>query len=845
MYYRDEALATLDDLSCEDTAGSADETFLSYSRWVDLINQGGLCVVSDEVYTAFQSMELAFQEYLQRGTTGKYKDAQPHPLGLSTIDSLVTLSDEQTVLIPVQNFEKCTVELPSDIELGVVEPFDENDTLDSVSPYTCTSVLVDGPGYYEKERPSLLLNMLDLSESDCTSEQLDVLKTLLSQHTDIFEMDSSELSHSNVVQHVINTGDSAPSKQHPYRTPIVQKDKTAQFIKQMEQQGIVKPSCSPWASPVVLVPKKDGSTRFCLDYCRLNTLTKNDVYPLPRIDDILDTLGQAKYFITLDLSAGYWQVELDSESQAKTTFTSHCGLYEFTHMPFGLCNPPAIFQCLMQVILSGLEWNCCFIYIDNILVTSQSFKEHMNHLQLVFERLRQAGLHLKPKKCLFLREKVPYLGCDIQAWNSDKVKNFPTPTDPTSIRSFVGLALSYRQFVPHFTAIAAPLHRLTKKDVKFEWSEECETAHCQLKSLLTEAPMLVYPCFGEGEQFLLETDASGIGLGAVLSQKQSDGKYHPVAYASRSLQPNEKNYPISELETLAIVWAVKYFHADCPTTRHRIVITLYCSGDTNSSTARTVLLVARSLLLMTTPILTISATLSIMLLSQGKGSVYFDIPKRSYHLGTKALEDTTIVILIDKVAVRSYVSLDWIKTGNYACLHCDSKQGIFYGNEGSNLYHGYYTSPKECLVECPDRIRSFVVGEKSIVIVSETSNRIFVCDKNSGAWQSELSFPHRIHVVTLCPIGSQNPREVNGLLVTMAGIGGGLEVILIELENYQKVHSRTIQEICADPSRLVVNSDRIHLSNNTHTFIVDLWTGTVLESMTLTRSTASRYPPTA
>ena len=493
--------------------------------------------------------------------------AQLKPLGLSAIDSLVTLSDERTVLIPVQNFETCTVDLPRDIELGVAEPFVESVTLDSESS-TCARVLIDGPGSYEKERPSRLISMLNLSESDCTSEQLDTLKTLLSQHADVFEMNSSELGHSNVIQHVINTGDSPAIKQHPYRTPIVQRDKIAQLIKEMEQHGIVKPSCSPWASPVVLVPKKDGSTRFCVDYRRLNAVTKKDVYPLPRIDDILDTLGQAKYFTTLDLSAGYWQVELDPESQAKTAFTSHCGLYEFTRMPFGLCNAPATFQRLMQVVLSGLEWDCCFVYIDDILVASPSFEEHMRHLQLVFERLRQAGLRLKPKKCHFLRKHVPYLGfviskhgIQVDPLKTDMVKHFPTPTDPTSVRSFLGLASYYRRFVPRFAAVAAPLHRLTKKDEKFEWSEECETAFCRLKSLLTEAPVLVYPRFGEGEQFLLETDASGIGLGAVLSQKQSDGKYHPVAYASRSLQPNEKNYPISELETLAIVWAVKYFRA--------------------------------------------------------------------------------------------------------------------------------------------------------------------------------------------------------------------------------------------------------------------------------------------
>ena len=496
------------------------------------------------------------------------KGSQLCSLGISAFDSLVTLSDDRTVLVPVQNYKTCTVDIPGDIELGAVEPFDEGNSLSSVPLSTCARVLVDGPGYHEKERSRKLLSILDFAESDCTSEQLATLESVISQHADLFEMDDSELGHSNVVQHVIDTGDSTPIKQHPYRTPVVQREKIAELIEQMKRQGIVKPSCSPWASPVVLVPKRDGSTRFCVDYRRLNAVTKKDVYPLPRIDDILDTLGRATHFTTLDLSAGYWQVELDPESRAKTAFTSHVGLYEFTRMPFGLCNAPATFQRLMQVVLSGLEWQCCFVYIDDILIASRSFEEHMRHVQLVFERLRQAGLRLKPKKCQFLRKKVPYLGyvisrqgIEVDPRKIGQVQNFPKPTDPTSVRSFVGLASYYRRFVPHFAAVAAPLHRLTKKDVKFEWSEECETAFCRLKSLLTEAPVLAYPRFGGEERFLLETDASGVGLGAVLSQSQGDGKYHPIAYASRSLQPNEKNYPITELETLAIVWAVKYFRA--------------------------------------------------------------------------------------------------------------------------------------------------------------------------------------------------------------------------------------------------------------------------------------------
>ena len=497
--------------------------------------------------------------------------AQLKQLGIDSSDSLVTVSEEGTIVVPAYNFSDHSVRVPIDSKVGVLEPFDDSSCLKSIQSATCAKVLVDGPGYHTKvddNRATKLLSMLDLSECDCDESQLGELQALLSKASDVFELDRSELGHSALVQHVIDTGDNSPVKQQPYRTPIVQRERIAQLIREMQQQGIVKPSCSPWASPVVLVPKKDGSTRFCVDFRRLNRVTKKDVYPLPRIDDILDTLAQAKYFSTLDLSAGYWQVELDPVSQSKTAFTTHCGLYEFTRMPFGLCNAPATFQRLMQVVLSGLEWDCCFVYIDDILIASKTFEDHLNHLSLVFERLRKAGLRLKPTKCHFLRDQVPYLGYVISKEGispdpskTEKVKSFPRPKDATSVRSFVGLASYYRRFVPNFATVAAPLHRLTKKNVPFEWSRECEDSFCMLKSLLTEAPVLVYPQFGPERSFLLETDASGVGLGAVLSQKQDDNTYHPIAYASKSLQVHEKNYAISELETLAIVWAVKKFRA--------------------------------------------------------------------------------------------------------------------------------------------------------------------------------------------------------------------------------------------------------------------------------------------
>ena len=173
----------------------------------------------------------------------------------------------------------------------------------------------------------------------------------------------------------------------------------AEMVDEMLSKGVIQPSASAWASPIVLVPKRDGSLRFCIDYRKVNTIMKKDVYLLPWIDDILDTLSEAHYFSTLDLTSGFWQIKMDPATREKFAFVTYCGLHEFARMPFGLCNAPAAFQRLMQVVLAGLEWKCCFVYLDDILVCSKSFEEHMEHLFLVLERLHQAGLTLKPKKC--------------------------------------------------------------------------------------------------------------------------------------------------------------------------------------------------------------------------------------------------------------------------------------------------------------------------------------------------------------------------------------------------------------------------------------------------------------
>ncbi len=217
------------------------------------------------------------------------------------------------------------------------------------------------------------------------------------------------------MRHKIDTGDSRPINAVPYRMSPTEKKRVADEIETMLKNDVIRPSRSPWAAPVVLVTKKDGSIRFCVDYRKINAVTKKDVYPLPRIDDALDAMYESTIFSTLDLASGYWQVEMDPEDREKTAFISEQGLFEFNVMPFGLCNAPATFQRLMDAVLAGLKWTCCLVYLDDIIIFSKTFDEHLEHLAQVLGRIQEAGLMLKTSKCYFARDRIPYLGHIVSA----------------------------------------------------------------------------------------------------------------------------------------------------------------------------------------------------------------------------------------------------------------------------------------------------------------------------------------------------------------------------------------------------------------------------------------------
>ena len=335
-------------------------------------------------------------------------------------------------------------------------------------------------------------------------------------------------------------------------------------VQQMLASDVIRPSNSPWASPVLMVKKKDGSLRFCVDFRQLNATTVKDAHPLPWIDDLLDALHGTCWFSTLYLKSGYWQVPIMERDKEKTAFCTSSGqLYEFNQVPFGLCNSPVTFSRLMDRVLAGLHWETCLFYLDDIIVFSSTWEEHLARLRQVFERLRHANLKLGAEKCAFAAKDVSYLGHRVTEEGLlpdpallTAIQEIPPPKTATEVRSFLALAGYYRRYVKNFAAIAGPLHALTRKDAVFHWSADCQDAFDRLKTLLTTSPITAFPDFSQS--FRLYTDASTAGLGAILAQVR-EGRERIICCASRSLNQAEKAYPATKLECLTIVWAVAKF----------------------------------------------------------------------------------------------------------------------------------------------------------------------------------------------------------------------------------------------------------------------------------------------
>jgi hypothetical protein len=352
-----------------------------------------------------------------------------------------------------------------------------------------------------------------------------------------------------------------PIKQSIRRKTVTEKEVIDKEVNKMLSMNVIRPSFSPWASPIQLTTKKNNEIRFCIDFRKVNENIVGDAYPMPFIADIVDALEGSKIFSTIDLTKGYWQLPLGEESKSITAFSTAEGLFEFNVLPFGLSTASAIFQRVMNGIFKDVEF--VRVYMDDIIIFSQNDLEHRDHLEKTFSILKKAGLAVNMKKCHFFKTEINFLGVKIDQDgvhpNSEKIDailKITPPKDKKSLQQFLGVVNYYRDFCPDLAENSTCLYRLLKKEVPFTWTEEHEKAFNRIKELLTSPPVLGIA--KKGAPFILSTDASQAALGAVLSQV-IEGREVPIAYASRALSETEQRYAVVEKELLAIVFGVKRF----------------------------------------------------------------------------------------------------------------------------------------------------------------------------------------------------------------------------------------------------------------------------------------------
>ncbi len=407
-----------------------------------------------------------------------------------------------------------------------------------------------GPEAALKNHPFALVSGWD----HLSPRQLTDLAQLQADFADVF---SPLPGRTDLVKHHIET----LPREVAYRLPEHKKNVVREELKAMLNLGVIEESHSDWASPIVLVPKTDGSVRFCVDYRKVNAVSKFDASPMCRVDELLDRLGAARFYSTLDLTKGYWQIPLSPLSKEKTAFTTPFGLHQFVMLPFGLFGAPATFQRLMDKVLRPHSAYTA-AYLDDIIIHSNDWQRHMEHLRAVLRALRVAGLTANPRKCAIGWVEVQYLGFHLghgqvrpQIDKTAAVAACPSPKTKKEVRQFLGLAGYYRRFVPNFSDLTSPLADLTKKEAPdpVQWTELCQQALTKVKATLCGGLLLHSPNFDL--PFLLQTDASDRGLGAVLAQVVG-GEERPVLYLSRKLSKRETRYSTVEKECLAIRWAV-------------------------------------------------------------------------------------------------------------------------------------------------------------------------------------------------------------------------------------------------------------------------------------------------
>lgn len=397
-------------------------------------------------------------------------------------------------------------------------------------------------------------------EQNCAEDQLN---KLLLKYGNLFE--ESYEGMKGFQAHITMKDDAKPVFVKPRKVPYAMKEVVENELEKLEKHGVIKKTDrARWASPIVVVPKADKSVRLCGDYkVTINQSVQDEQYPLPTTQDLYTVLAGSKVFSKLDLSHAYAQLSVDEESQEYLTINTHKGLYSYTKLPYGVKSAPKIFQSKMDQVLQGIDK--CVCKQDDILMGGNDWRENLKIVAEVLERLYQHNIHLKQSKCEFLQPEVVYLGLKINAQGlhpvDEKVKavrKAPVPSNVSELRSFLGMIQYYHSFLPDLATILAPLHKLLKKNIPWEWTKDCQKAYDACKQGLTDDTLLVH--YDLNKNLRLACDASSYGLGAVLSHVMDDGQERPIAYASRTLSSSEKNYAQIEREALSIIFGVKKFH---------------------------------------------------------------------------------------------------------------------------------------------------------------------------------------------------------------------------------------------------------------------------------------------
>ena len=458
-----------------------------------------------------------------------------------------------------KNSQLCHINMlkPYHTRGGVVAAVELDSDTDSYSQQTLTTKSEIVPC---KISNMDILQNLSSKLSHLEPEQQLQMKQLIMKHQDLFP---NVPKRTSLVVHDIDVGDANPVKQHPYRMNPEKCKQAEDEIAYMLKNNLIRPSSSNWSSPCVLVPKPDNSVRFCTDFRKVNAVTKTDAYPIPRIEDCIDAVGQAKYLTKIDLLKGYWCVPLTDRAREISAFVTPSGLYEYNVLPFGLKNAPATFQRMIQSIVNDLP--CTRAYLDDLVTASESWDSHLKAVSLLFEKLSKANLTVNLAKSEFGHGHITYLGyvigqgqvAPIQA-KVQTMLSFPVPINRKALRRFLGMVGYYRKFCKNFADVALPLTDLLKKNVDFVWGDQCQKAFDTLKNMLCQHPILKSPDFEK--PFSIAVDASDVAAGAVLLQKDEQSNVeHPIAYFSKKFNEHQKNYSTIEKELMALIFALQHF----------------------------------------------------------------------------------------------------------------------------------------------------------------------------------------------------------------------------------------------------------------------------------------------